>query len=49
LARTTWQQLLSNLKSFRIAEVRLASNSFWAKRISLAQTAWQKLLSLEEL
>jgi hypothetical protein len=49
LARTAWQQLLSNLKSLGIAEARLASNSFWARRISMAQTAWQKLLLPEEL
>jgi hypothetical protein len=41
--------LLSNLKSLRIAEARLASNSFWARRISLVQTAWQRLLLPEEL
>jgi hypothetical protein len=49
MARTAWQQLLSNLKGLRIAEARLASNSFWAWRIWLALTAWQQLLSPEEL
>jgi hypothetical protein len=28
---------------------RLESNSFWARRIWLAETAWQKLLLPEEL
>jgi hypothetical protein len=32
-----------------MVEARLGSNSFWARRISLVQTAWQKLLSPEEL
>ncbi len=39
----------SHLKSLRMVEARLASNSFWAWRIWLAQTTWQQLLSPEEL
>ncbi len=39
----------SHLKSFRIAEARLGSNSFWARKIWLAWTFFEQLLSPEEL